>query len=82
STAELESQNRIGNAVITRKSGVWPVMPNCVVILSIVRFQSNVLKPTSTLLNTRANDPCTENRDQKNERPPQRRPELPQVFSI
>jgi hypothetical protein len=47
-------QNRIGSEVITRKSGTWPVMPNWAVTLSRVRVHTIVLKPTSTVLNTRS----------------------------
>ena len=47
-------QNRTGSEVINRKSGTCPVMPNWAVMLSRVRFHTMVLKPTSTVLNTRS----------------------------
>ena len=36
------------------KSGAWPVIPNWAVRFNRVRFQRSVLKPTSTLLNSRS----------------------------
>ena len=40
--------------MITRKSGTCPVMPNWAMTLSRVRVHTIVLKPTSTVLNTRS----------------------------
>jgi hypothetical protein len=48
------TQNRTGSEVITRKFGTCPVTPNWAVTFSRVRVHTIVLKPTSTVLNTRS----------------------------